>query len=150
MYRVTTIGADVRILHRPFFVLPLAAFALLAAVAAAPAGAAPLAKHEARSSTTLPLGVYDCMTLSRVTGFLDYMESVALLPGGRYQQAFGRHRTRMIKPTAGTYRIAGSRLIFRGGALAQNPGMIYSHGHVFALLLHGKPSGWACYHVAKP
>lgn len=120
--------------------LLLIAVALLSVLATAPASA--------RASTRLRLGVYDCYDFA--SGLLDYRESVKLIGGGRYQQAYGRHHAKMIKPTNGTYRIKGSRLIFHGGALSKTPGQIYTQGHDFALLLHGKPSGVSCYFIHKP
>jgi hypothetical protein len=122
--------------------LLLTTIALLTMLVAAPANA--------RAANQLRLGVYDCESYN-VTG-LFYRESVKLIGGGRYQQAYGRHHAKMIKPTNGTYRIKGSRLIFHGGALRNTPGQIQTQGHAyrFALLLHGKPSGFTCYYVAKP
>lgn len=123
--------------------LLLAAVALSATLATMPA--------VARGTSALRLGVYDCESYA-ISG-LDYRESVKLIGGGAYQQAYGRHHAQMIKPTHGTYQIRGRRIVFHGGALGKTPGRIEARAHsspFFALLLHGKPSGWACYHVAKP
>lgn len=125
--------------------LLLTAVALLSVPATAPA--------TALASQKLRVGVYDCMSYDFATGLLDYRESVKLIGGGRYQQAYGRHHAKMIKPTNGTYRINGSRLVFHGGALRNTPGSIHWKGSgfpFFALLLHGKPSGSSCYYVPKP
>ncbi|MGH3267035.1 MAG: hypothetical protein ACRDNS_34210, partial [Trebonia sp.] len=99
--------------------LLLAAVALSAMIVATPAAA--------RGGSALRPGVYDCE--SYAIGGLDYRESVKLLGGGAYQQAYDRHHAQMIKPTHGTYRIVDRRIVFHGGALAKTPGQIHARAH---------------------
>lgn len=135
-----------------FTALLLTAAALSAMAVAQSASARTGKPYAAGAASKLRLGVYDCMSYDFASGLLSYMESVELTGGGRYQQAWGRHGRKMIKPTNGTYKVKGSRLIFHGGALSKTPGQIHTQGHgypFFALLLHGKPSGFSCYYVPK-
>jgi len=99
----------------------------------------------------LQLGVYDCMAYDVVTGMVEYKESVKLIAGGIYEQAWDRNHTTFIKPTKGSWKIEGSLIVFHGGALADTPGEIVSEPEqtpFFALLREGEPSGWSCYHVS--
>jgi len=77
--------------------LLLAAVALSAAVAAASAAGARCAP-----------ACYDCESFELEIGGLNYHESVKLLGGGVYQQAYNRHHAHMSKPTHGTYRVTAA------------------------------------------
>jgi len=91
------------------------------------------------------------MAYDVVTGMVEYKESVKLIAGGIYEQAWDRNHTTFIKPTKGSWKIEGSLIVFHGGALADTPGEIVSEPEqtpFFALLREGEPSGWSCYHVS--
>lgn len=105
------------------------------------------------SAGALKLGVYDCMSFNIATNMVEYKESVKLSAGGDYEQAWDRRHATFVKPTHGTYAVSGSLITFHGGALAETPGEIHAEAGstpFFALLLHGKPSGWSCYYVSEP
>jgi hypothetical protein len=117
---------------------------LLALPASAPASAA-----------TLRLGVYDCQAYNSYSGYLDYKGSVKLRSGGRYQQSYGRHGTKLTKPKGGKYVIRRSKIKFTSGPNRKTPGQIKpaDSSHKFAfwnVLVDGKNSGVSCYFVSKP
>ena len=115
---------------------------LVAGAAAAPAAAAP----------KLKLGFYDCMAYDYSSGMLTYQGSVKLAGKRRYEHSFGRKGRKMVDKTTGRFRIKGTKITFKGGAMGKTPGRIKPSTidggkPFFNVLVEGRASGVSCYYT---
>lgn len=114
----------------------------------APKSSTTTKKHH--PSNKLLLGVYDCISYNG--GAVNYFESLKLASRHRYQQAFSRKGSKLVKPKAGHYSKRGKILTFHGALDNAKAKITPEHNKppALAMLFHGNWGGITCYHVAHP
>lgn len=95
-----------------------AALALLTAPGAQAAPAKPSAKPSVKK------GFYACVTYNPSSGQLELKYNLKFLGKGKYQHSPQAKGTKLVDPTAGTYRVKGRRVTFRTGVMKSRYGKI--------------------------